>query len=113
EPRDGCPPNPVCNMGISDNLTTCNGCHRLDPDANAEYGVDKPGLFGTNALYSSDGVGHIMKVPHFRNMYQKVGMFGTVQTPFGIGLADLPDSVFGPRGTGLPVPQNAFTGDQI
>jgi hypothetical protein len=54
-----------------------------------------------------------MKVPHFRNMDQKVGMFGTVQTPFGVGLSDLQDSAFGPRGPGLPVPANAFTGDQV
>lgn len=109
----GCPANPSCNMGIVDNLQTCHGCHRLDPDANREFDVDKPGLFGSNANYSSDGVGHIMKVPHFRNMYQKVGMFGTVQTPFGIGLSDLQDSAFGPRGPGLGVPANAFTGDQV
>jgi hypothetical protein len=108
-----CPANPTCSMGIVDNLLTCHGCHRLDPDENAEYGIDKPGVFGSNAQYSSDGVGHIMKVPHFRNMYQKVGMFGTTQTPFGVGLADLQDSVFGPRGAGLGVPANAFTGDQV
>lgn len=113
EPSEGCPPDPQCTMGISDALQTCNGCHQLDPRANAEFGVDKPGLFGSNGFYSSDGVGHIMKVPHLRNMYQKVGMFGTVQTPFGIGLSDLPDSVFGPRQGGLGALQNAFTGPQI
>lgn len=114
EPRpDFCPPDAVCTLNLSDNFQTCNGCHRLDPDANAEFGVDKPGLFGTNAFYSSDGVGHVMKVPHFRNMYQKVGMFGTVQTPFSVGLSDVPDSLFGPRNGGLFAPANAFTGDQI
>jgi hypothetical protein len=54
-----------------------------------------------------------MKVPHFRNLYQKVGMFGTVQTPAGVGLSDLPDSVFGPRQGGLFAQANAFTGDQL
>ena len=110
---DFCPPDPVCTLNLSDNFQTCNGCHQLAPDANAEFGVDKPGLFGSNGSYSSDGVVHVMKVPHFRNMYQKVGMFGTVQTPFGVGLSDLPDSVFGPRNGGLFSLANAFTGDQI
>lgn len=108
-----CPPNPVCTLNLSDNFQTCHGCHRLDPTANAEHGVDHPGFFGSNGFYSSDGVVHVMKVPHFRNMYQKVGMFGTVQTPFGVGLSDLPDSLFGPRNGGLFALANAFTGDQI
>lgn len=112
-PPADCPPNPVCTLNLSDNFQTCHGCHRLDPNAKAELGVDKPGLFGTNAFYSSDGVVHVMKVPHFRNMYQKVGMFGTVQTPQGVGLSDLPDSVFGPRNGGLFALANAFTGDQV
>lgn len=110
---DFCPPNPSCTLKLSDSFQTCNGCHRLDPSANAEFGVDKPGFFGSNGFYSSDGVVHIMKVPHFRNLYQRVGMFGTVQTPAGVGLSDLPDSVFGPREGGLFALANAFTGDQI
>lgn len=114
EPRpDFCPPNPVCTLELSDNFQTCNGCHQLDPQAGAEFGIDKPGLFGSNGTYSSDGVVHVMKVPHFRNMYQKVGMFGTVQTPFGVGLSDIPDSLFGPRNGGLFALANAFTGDQV
>ncbi len=114
EPRpEGCPPDPVCTLQLSDSFQTCNGCHRLDPGANAEFGVDHPGLFGSNGFYSSDGVVHVMKVPHFRNLYQKVGMFGTVQTPVGVGLSDLPDSVFGARQGGLFATANAFQGDQI
>jgi hypothetical protein len=112
-PPENCPPDPVCTLELSDNFATCNGCHALDPAANAQFGIDKPGFFGSNGTYSSDGVVHIMKVPHFRNMYQKVGMFGTVQTPVGIGLSDLPDSPFGPREGGLFALQNAFTGRQL
>src|SRR5688572_28548673 len=31
----------------SDLLRTCNGCHVLDPLANAQYGVERPGFFGS------------------------------------------------------------------
>jgi 6-phosphogluconolactonase (cycloisomerase 2 family) len=47
---------------------TCNGCHELDP-AEGEFGTGKRGSF--------EGViGQIFKIPHLRNMYTKVGMFG-------------------------------------
>src|SRR5262249_49142783 len=47
-----------------------------DSAGNAEYGVDKPGFFGT-AGFVIPGENVIgFKVPHLRNLYQKVGMFG-------------------------------------
>jgi DNA-binding beta-propeller fold protein YncE len=46
---------------------TCNGCHALDP---AE------GQFGTSTNASFEGIDQIFKIPHLRNMYTKVGMFG-------------------------------------
>jgi YVTN family beta-propeller protein len=48
---------------------TCNTCHRLDP-AN--------GNFGTAGLSTVEGpdISQQFKVPHLRNMYQKVGKFG-------------------------------------
>ena len=47
---------------------TCNGCHELDA---AE------GEFGTSKHASFEGIiGQIFKIPHLRNMYTKVGMFG-------------------------------------
>jgi DNA-binding beta-propeller fold protein YncE len=114
EPRpDYCPPNPRCTLDVSDFQNTCNGCHLLDADANVEFGVDKPGLFGSAAFYTNDGVAHVLKVPHLRNMYQKVGMFGSVQTRRGIGLTNFADSIFGPRQGGLLAARNALTGDQI
>lgn len=80
------PPNPIANLDNSltpvqvtamniyntvnaDTLTTCNGCHRLD--------VTK-GQFGTDGTMSFEGSGvaEDMKIPHLRNMYVKVGMFG-------------------------------------
>ena len=51
---------------------TCNGCHELDP---AE------GEFGTSKRASFENEEQIVKIPHLRNMYQKVGMFGIVDIP--------------------------------
>jgi YVTN family beta-propeller protein len=52
---------------------TCNGCHELDP---AE------GEFGTSTRASFEGIiGQMFKIPHLRNMYAKVGMFGTPESP--------------------------------
>jgi DNA-binding beta-propeller fold protein YncE len=114
EPRPAhCPPDPKCTLDVSDFQNTCNGCHLLDPDANAEFGVDKPGLFGSAGFYTNDGVAHVLKVPHLRNMYQKVGMFGSVQTRRGVGLTNFADSIFGARRGGLFAAANALTGDQV
>jgi len=108
-----CPANPVCTLEMNDVFGTCNGCHRLDPDANAEFGVARPGMFGSNGIYTDDGVSHIMKIPHLRNLYQKVGMFGSMRVPRGIGISELGDSVFGPRAGGLTAARNEHTGDQV
>ena len=52
---------------------TCNGCHELDP---AE------GEFGTSKKASFEGIiSQIFKIPHLRNMYTKVGMFGNAKVP--------------------------------
>ncbi|MDJ0869122.1 MAG: hypothetical protein QNK03_23650 [Myxococcota bacterium] len=53
----------------NDNMDTqlCVTCHDLDASA---------GFFGTGGLASFEGETQILKVPHLRNMYQKVGMFG-------------------------------------
>ncbi|MBI3766957.1 MAG: hypothetical protein HY271_00515 [Deltaproteobacteria bacterium] len=84
------------NGPLSDTLENCNGCHRLDPTGNANLlGVDKPGFFGTEGKYSFENETQHFKVPHLRNMYQKVGMFG------------MPDVLFfNPFHTG-------FLGDQV
>ena len=57
-----------------------------DLAGNAQHGVTRPGFFGSNGLGLVDGDDFVdfengndlqyFKVPHFRNMYQKVGMFG-------------------------------------
>lgn len=70
------------NLFFPGNFTSCNGCHVLDPDGNSKYGVDKPGFFGADGkgIVDSGGLQHI-KAPHFRNLYQKVGMFGLPEFP--------------------------------
>lgn len=51
----------------------CEGCHRLDP---------AQGFFGTGGSASFEGITQIVKIPHLRNMYQKVGMFGAPKVNF-------------------------------
>lgn len=79
------PPNPVANLdnslttaqssGLnaynnvkSTGLGTCNSCHTLNIAQNR---------FGTSGLMSFEGndIAEDFKIPHLRNMYQKVGMF--------------------------------------
>ncbi|MBT8149655.1 MAG: thrombospondin type 3 repeat-containing protein, partial [Gammaproteobacteria bacterium] len=52
----------------TDTITTCNGCHTLDP-AN--------GFFGADGRESFENEPQNMKIAHLRNLYQKIGMFGT------------------------------------
>ena len=56
----------------TDGGVNCNGCHTLDP-AN--------GFFGGNGNSSVEGETQEFKIPHLRNDYQKVGMFGMANTP--------------------------------
>jgi DNA-binding beta-propeller fold protein YncE len=91
----------------SDTFHNCNGCHVLDPAGNAQFGVDKPGFFGSDGRYSFEAEPQFLKVPHLRNLYQKVGMFGMAATfdptdTSGIGQALPP-----------PYNDNSFTGDQV
>jgi DNA-binding beta-propeller fold protein YncE len=96
----------------SDTFHNCNGCHVLDPAGNAEFGVKKPGFFGTNGQYSFEDEPQFMKVPHLRNAYQKVGMFG-VDNSFRLPIDAAPPKP--PLVAFLPPPLNdvSFTGDQI
>jgi DNA-binding beta-propeller fold protein YncE len=104
------PPNPVRNLDNSltpaqqagrdffVNTTSffhgpCEACHRLDPNANPGEGPFK-GFFGTDGRSSFDAEPLFPKVPHLRNMYQKVGMFGA---GFAFGLQ----------------PPDPFLGDQV
>jgi DNA-binding beta-propeller fold protein YncE len=51
----------------------CNGCHVVDPAR---------GFFGTGGRSSFEGITQIVKIPHLRNMYTKVGMFGVPKVNF-------------------------------
>jgi DNA-binding beta-propeller fold protein YncE len=52
---------------LTDVLFNCNGCHTLDPSA---------GFFGSEGHSTFEGETQMFKVPHLRNAYAKVGMFG-------------------------------------
>jgi DNA-binding beta-propeller fold protein YncE len=92
---------------VSDGLHSCNGCHVLDPQGNAQFHVARPGFFGTDGKYSFDAETQLFKVPHLRNLYQKVGMFGMADTL-------LPGDKSGLLAF-LPPPYNdtSFQGDQV
>jgi DNA-binding beta-propeller fold protein YncE len=91
----------------SDTFHNCNGCHVLDPKGNAEFGVAKPGFFGSDGRYSFEQETQFLKVPHLRNLYQKVGMFGMDHT-FDPSTGGFPFAF-------LPPPYNdeSFQGDQV
>ena len=59
---------------VSDTIATCDGCHRLNPGK---------GQFGTDGTQSVEGgsIEEDFKIPQLRNMYQKVGMFGSTGNP--------------------------------
>src|SRR5579859_1849482 len=60
----------------SDRFHNCNGCHTLDRNGNAGQ-TKHPGFFGTSGRLSFENESQTFKVPHLRNAYQKVGMFGS------------------------------------
>jgi hypothetical protein len=83
------PPNPIRNLDqtltpaqqagmtfymntTSDTIKACNGCHTLDQSI---------GAFGTKGLSTFEGLSQHFKVPHLRNAYQKVGMYGMQGVP--------------------------------
>jgi DNA-binding beta-propeller fold protein YncE len=83
------PPNPIRNLdnsltasqsagetfflNVISDTQTCNGCHVLNPAM---------GFFGTNGNASFEAEPQHMKIPHLRNMYEKVGMFGMPAVQF-------------------------------
>jgi hypothetical protein len=88
------PPNPVRSLNdtltgpqqaghdlffgqITDGVRNCVGCHVVHPAA---------GFFGGDGESSLDNEPQEFKIPHLRNLYQKVGMFGMPAVPtFGVG----------------------------
>jgi DNA-binding beta-propeller fold protein YncE len=57
----------------SDVFQPCNGCHALSPAS---------GFFGSDGFSSFENEPQFVKIPHLRNLYQKVGMFGMPAVPF-------------------------------
>ena len=86
------------SVGLPAGLVSCATCHVTDPAGNAEHGVAAPGFFGTDGRLVVEGDDFLtpengtdvqpLKVPHFRNLYQKVGMFGTPDLPNGFPVDD-------------------------
>jgi DNA-binding beta-propeller fold protein YncE len=58
---------------IGGDAFNCNGCHVVDRSQ---------GFFGTGRSASFEGITQVFKIPHLRNMYAKVGMFGGARVPF-------------------------------
>lgn len=63
--------NSISDAGI----LSCNACHVLNPAL---------GFFGSDGRSSFEAEPQHLKIPHLRNMYQKVGMFGMPAVPFFI-----------------------------
>jgi YVTN family beta-propeller protein len=95
----GTRPSDGVNSAVIDALLgqssfTCNGCHVLD---------SSQGFFGTGRNQSFEQLPQVVKIPHLRNVYAKVGMFGTPAVSFFAA----PDS--GPMGD--QVRGFGYTGD--
>ena len=98
----------------SDVFHTCNTCHVVDPDGNRAAGVAKPGFFGSDGRFSFESETPSFKVPHLRNLYQKVGMFGMADTfpnfaPLPNPAAQVPLLAFVPA----PLNDTSHKGDQV
>jgi DNA-binding beta-propeller fold protein YncE len=109
------PPNPIRNLDNSltpdqtagrrvfhEQITdphpnSCQGCHQLNPSANLSDRA--PGFFGTDGQITFEFETQLFKIPHLRNLYQKVGKFGFPNE----GLAPVL----------LPDVDHQFMGDQI
>ena len=67
-----CGPGPaecgVRDPRATDTVEDCDGCHRLDP---------MRGFYGSGGEQTFEGLTQNFKVAHMRNLYQKVGMFGS------------------------------------
>jgi YVTN family beta-propeller protein len=91
------PPNPIRALdnalaSVAQSPIACDNCHQLQLRSREEQ---FSGFFGSAGTASDQGRTQIFKIPHFRNLYQKVGMFGHAEDPF------------------LNPGDNGFKGDQI
>jgi YVTN family beta-propeller protein len=65
-PSDGVN-NALLSAVVGTSSFSCNGCHLVD---------SSQGFFGTGGNQSFEGLTQIVKIPHLRNVYDKIGMFG-------------------------------------
>jgi len=86
--------NAAISALVGQSSFSCNGCHMLD---------SSNGFFGTNGNQSFEGLTQVVKVPHLRNAYDKIGMFGDPAVSF----FQQPDS----GSTGNQIRGFGFTGD--
>jgi DNA-binding beta-propeller fold protein YncE len=71
------------NFANGFDIIRCEECHVIDREGNAEYGVERPGFFGSDGRITFRDFSHTLKTPQLRNFYTKVGMFGfTENVPF-------------------------------
>jgi len=82
---------PVVGQAVGGTSFQCIGCHALNPAR---------GQFGTSTNASFEGLQQIFKIPHLRNAYDKVGMFGNAPVS---AFQNSTDGYQGPqvRGTGF------------
>jgi DNA-binding beta-propeller fold protein YncE len=92
-PADGIV-SPLLDTLAGQSSFACAGCHTLNAAS---------GSFGTGGNQSFEGVPQIVKIPQLRNLYAKVGMFGTP----AVDAFQQPDS--GPMGD--QIRGFGFTGD--
>ncbi len=71
-PADGIN-NALVDALLGKSSFNCNGCHALDPSQ---------GFFGTGTKQSFEALPQIVKIPQLRNLYAKVGMFGSPESTF-------------------------------
>jgi DNA-binding beta-propeller fold protein YncE len=93
------------DANASDTVEDCDGCHSLDP---------LNGFFGTGGEQSFEGEPQHAKVPHTRNVYQKIGMFsvaGDQVRGTGILHDGSVDTVFNFLGAAVFTLTNAEQGD--
>lgn len=75
-----------------DTISTCNGCHTLDRER---------GFFGGDGRTTFENEPQHFEIPHLRNAYAKVGMFGMPSVPFVNDEGDFGDTGEQVRGFGF------------
>jgi len=69
------------NSPVSGQPFACIECHVIDRHANAQYGVEFPGNFGSSGMVVPGEFSQTFKIAHFRNAYTKIGAFGFAEDP--------------------------------